>query len=223
MVKKMTIAIDGPSGSGKSTLGKALAQRLGLLYIDSGAVYRAIACKVIDSGASMEDRPAIIDAARKGNISLEGPPDRLTVLLDGRDVTQRIRLPDATSASSIVAAIPEVRDAVVEKLRRMSDAGAVVMDGRDIGTRVFPDARVKLFLDASLEARARRRSQEESERGRLVAIEEVEREIAERDSRDTGRAATPLVMASDAILIDTTELTVEALLEHALEIVERHG
>ena len=222
-LRHMVIAIDGPSGSGKSTLGKALAHRLGFLYIDSGAVYRAVACKALDSGVSMEDHAAIIDAARAAEISLEGAPDRLTIWLDGRDVTRRVRLPDATRASSIVATIPEVREVVVSKLRRMSNTGGVVMDGRDIGTRVFPDADVKLFLDASLDERVRRRSQEEIERGRRVSIDEVEREITERDSRDTLRAATPLVKATDAILIDTTGLTIEALIEHALEIVERHG
>ena len=222
-LRNIVIAIDGPSGSGKSTLGKALAQRLGFLYIDSGAVYRAVACKAIDGGVSMEDQSGIVKAARAADISLEGAPDGITILLDGRDVTRRIRLPDATRGSSIVATIPEVRNVVVSKLRRMSKTGGVVMDGRDIGTRVFPDADVKLFLDASLDVRAGRRSQEESERGRRVSIEEIRDEIAERDHRDIGRAATPLVKAADAILIDTTGLTIEALIEHALEIVERHG
>ncbi|PYP89619.1 MAG: (d)CMP kinase [Blastocatellia bacterium AA13] len=225
----LIIAIDGPSGSGKSTLGKALAHRLSILYIDSGAVYRAAACKAIDSGipievraATISNREAVIAAARSADIRLGGDPDRQTVSLDGRDVTQRIRLADATRASSIVATIPEVRETVVEKLRRMSKTSGVVMDGRDIGTRVFPNAAVKLFLEASLPVRALRRSIEEHERGRDVTVEEVQHELEERDIRDTRREATPLIRASDAILIDTTDMTIEVLLKQALEIVEQH-
>jgi cytidylate kinase len=216
----MIIAIDGPSGAGKSTLGKALARRLGYLYIDSGAVYRAVASLALDRGVSPSDEPAVAGLAHDATITLQGDPDGLTVLLDGADVTQRIRRPDVSRASSIVATLPRVRSEVVDKLRSMSKAGGVVMDGRDIGTWVFPNADVKLFVDASIEARVSRRWKEEVERGRDVSMEEVKSEIEERDTRDRARSATPLIKAADAILLDTSDLDIASLVERALEIVK---
>ncbi len=216
---KLTIAIDGPSGSGKSTVGKAIARRLDYLHIDSGAVYRAIGRKAIDTGTPLEDAASVARLARESEIKLIGDPDHLKIWLDGRDVTDAIRLPDASHASSVVATIPEVREAVVEKLREMARAGGVVMDGRDIGTKVFPDAQVKLFLDASLDVRARRRFEEERERGRDVSVEGIRAELEERDQRDRERAATPLVKASDAVLIDTSDMPLDRVIGHVLEIV----
>jgi len=215
----MILAIDGPSGSGKSTVGKALARTLGYLYIDSGAVYRAIGLKALDTGTQLDDNPAIARLAQESIIKLEGDPDHLRVFLDGRDVTTDIRLPAASTASSVVATIPEVREAVVDKLRQMSREQGVVMDGRDIGTRVFPDAPVKIFLDASLDVRARRRFEEERERGREVTVEQIKAELEERDHRDSRRAATPLVKASDAIFIDTSDLSLDRVIDRVLEIV----
>jgi cytidylate kinase len=151
-------------------------------------------------------------------LKLEGDPDHLRVFLDGRDVSEQIRLPDASHASSVVATIPEVREAVVEKLREMAHAGGVVMDGRDIGTKVFPDAQVKLFLDASLDVRARRRCEEEQERGRAVTVDQIRAELETRDRRDRERTATPLVKAPDAVFIDTSNLPLEGVIERALEI-----
>ena len=219
-MNKLVIAIDGPSGSGKSTVGKAIARRLGYLYIDSGAVYRAVGLKALNSGISLDDNAAVERIAREATIKLQGDPDHLQVSLDGKDVTTEIRLPDASHASSVVATIPGVRAAVVEKLREMSTEGLVVMDGRDIGTKVFPDARAKIFLDASLDARARRRCDEERERGRTVSVEAVRAELEERDRRDRERAATPLVKGPDAVFIDTTELSLDTVIERVLEIVE---
>ena len=216
----MIIAIDGPSGAGKSTLGKALARRLGYLYIDSGAVYRAVASLALDRGVSPSNEAAVAGLARDATITLQGDPESLRVLLDGADVTERIRRPDASRASSIVAALPRVRSEVVDKLRAMSKVGSVVMDGRDIGTWVFPDAEVKLFVDASIQTRVSRRWKEERERGREVSIDEVKSEIEERDTRDRARTATPLVKADDAILLDTSDLDVASLVERALEIVK---
>ena len=216
----LTIAIDGPSGSGKSTIGKAVARRLDYLYIDSGAVYRAVGLKALNAGVSLEDGAAVGAIARDATIQLLGDPDHLRVLLDGQDVTTEIRAPGASRASSVVATIREVREAVVEKLREMSRDSGVVMDGRDIGTKVFPDARVKLFLDASLDVRARRRWEEDRERGRQVSVETVRAELEERDRRDTGRLATPLVKAADAVFIDTSELSLDAVVERVLEIVK---
>jgi cytidylate kinase len=218
-MNKLVIAIDGPSGSGKSTVGKAVARSLDYLYIDSGAVYRAIGRKAIDTGTPLEDAESMARLARDSEIKLIGDPDHLQVLLDARDVTDAIRLPEASHASSVVATIPEVREAVVEKLREMARAGGVVMDGRDIGTKVFPDAQVKLFLDASLDVRGQRRYEEERERGRDVSVERIRAELEERDHRDRERAATPLVKAPDAVFIDTSDMPLDRVIEHVLEIV----
>jgi cytidylate kinase len=215
----LVIAIDGPSGSGKSTVGKAIARRLRYLYIDSGAVYRAVACKAIQTNTPLENAMAIARLARDSDIRLEGDPDHLQVFLDGRDVTKETRLPEASHSSSVVATIPEVREAVVDKLREMARVGGVVMDGRDIGTKVFPNAQVKLFLDASLDVRARRRCEEERGRGRDVTVEQIRVELDERDRRDRGRSATPLIKADDAIFVDTSDMPLDRVVEHALEIV----
>ena len=216
----LQIAIDGPSGVGKSTLGKLVARRLGYLYIDSGAVYRAVGRKALDSGVRLDDAGALARLARESTIVLQGDPDQLRVLVDGRDLTVEIRLPDASKAASVVATVPAVREAVIEKLREMSRVGGVVMDGRDIGTKVFPSAQVKLFLHASAAVSAERRWQEERGRGRDVSLEQVKAEIDERDRRDREREATPLVKAEDAVFIDTSTLTIDELLDRALEIVK---
>ena len=222
-MNQLVIAIDGPSGSGKSTVGKAIAHRLGYLYIDSGAVYRAVARKALDTNTPFEEQLSIARIARDAHIKLDGDPDHLRVILDGSDVSESIRLPDASHASSVVATISEVREAVVEKLREMALAGGVVMDGRDIGTRVFPHAQVKVFLDASLDVRARRRCQEERERGREVSEDQVKAELEVRDTRDRERAATPLVQAPDAVFIDTSELSLDLVIERVLEIARSRG
>jgi cytidylate kinase len=217
------IAIDGPSGVGKSTLGKALARKLGYIYIDSGAVYRAVGRKALDSGTPLDDVSALARLTRESRIVLEGDPDQVRVYVDGRDVTNEIRLPDASHAASVVATNAEVRESVVEKLREMNRSGGVVMDGRDIGTRVFPDARVKLFLEASPEVSTLRRWHEEQGRGRDVSIQQVKAELEERDLRDRSRQATPLVKAEDAISINTSSLTVEELVNRVLEIIKERS
>lgn len=222
-MNKLVIAIDGPSGVGKSTLGKALARRFDYLFIDSGAVYRAIALKSIQTGTPVNNPQAITEIARAAQIKLEGDPDHLRVYLDGQDVTGEIRTAEVTNASSIVATIPAVREAVVDKLREMAQAGGVVMDGRDIGTKVFPNAQVKLFLEASSDVRAERRWKEEVEKSREVAFEQVKAELEERDKRDRERAATPLVKAEDAIFIDTSRLSLENVIARVLEIVESYS
>jgi cytidylate kinase len=222
-MNRLVIAIDGPSGVGKSTLGKALARRFNYLFIDSGAVYRAIALKSIQTETPVNSSQAIVEIARAAQIKLEGDPDHLRVYLDGQDVTGEIRTAEVTSASSIVATIPAVREAVVDKLREMAQAGGVVMDGRDIGTKVFPNAQVKLFLEASSEVRAERRWKEEVEKSREVTFEQVKAELEERDKRDRERAATPLVKADDAIFIDTSKLSLENVIARVLEIVESYS
>ncbi|HJQ69799.1 MAG TPA: (d)CMP kinase [Blastocatellia bacterium] len=219
-MERLVIAIDGPSGVGKSSLGKALARRLGLLYIDSGAVYRAVAQRAIDEKAPLDDAAAVADIASRSDIRLEGDPDHLRIFLDGREVTREIRTPETSQASSIIATIPEVRQAVVLKLREMARGGGVVMDGRDIGTKVFPDARLKLFLDAAPDVRARRRWEEDRARGRDVTLDQIRRELEARDRRDSERAATPLIQAEDAVSVDTSEMNLDRVIERVLEIVE---
>ena len=219
-MERLVIAIDGPSGVGKSSLGKALARRLGILYIDSGAVYRAVAQQALDEKVPLGDAAAVADLALRSVIRLEGDPDHLRVFLDGREVTREIRTPETSQASSIIATIAEVREAVVLKLREMSRGGGVVMDGRDIGTRVFPDAQLKLFLDAVPDVRARRRWEEDRARGRDVTLDEIRQELQARDRRDSQRLATPLVQAADAIHIDTSEMNLDRVIERVLEIVE---
>jgi len=218
--EKLTIAIDGPSGAGKSSLGKELARVLGYQYVDSGAVYRTVGSLAVDGNIPLEDSAAIATLASQSSIQLKGDPDHPRVLVNGDDVTDRIRQPDASHAASVVAAIPAVREVVVHKLREMSESGGVVMDGRDIGTKVFPNAELKLFLDASNEVRARRRWEEEKLRGRVVTLEQTLGEIDERDRRDRERSATPLVKAPDAIALDTSNQSLQQVVSTVLEIVK---
>jgi len=218
-MKAFAIAIDGPSGSGKSTVGKALARALSYLYIDSGAVYRAIGLKAIETGTPLNSNELLSELALGASVTLKGDPDHLRILLDGRDVTREIRLPAASHASSVVATIPGVREAVVLKLREMARERGVVMDGRDIGTKVFPDAAVKIFLDASIEVRAKRRFEEERDQGRSTTVEQIRQELETRDRRDTERTATPLVQAKDAVFIDTTKMPLSTVIEEILRVV----
>ena len=218
--RRIVVAIDGPSGVGKSTLSKALARRLGYLHIDSGAVYRAVALKSINAGVYLNDESGVASIVRDSDIRLEGDSDNSKILVDGCDVTTEIRSADVSRASSVVATLASVREAVVDKLREMSCKGGVVMEGRDIGTKVFPNAPVKLFLDANPAVRARRRWLEERHRGRDVTLEEIAAELEDRDRRDREREATPLVKAPDAILLDTSDLDLDSVIERALKIVK---
>lgn len=220
MSKPLIIAIDGPSGAGKSTLGRRLARELGLLYIDTGATYRAVALAVAAAGVDVSDPEAVADIARRASIKLEGDPDSLHVFLDGRDVSREIRGEEVGRIASIVSAIPAVRRELVRRQREMGAGGAgVVLDGRDIGTVVFPSADAKFFVTAVPEERARRRFDEERAKTHEPSFEETLADINERDRRDATRDDSPLKIADDAVVIDTTEFSIDEVFRRMLQIV----
>lgn len=216
MVRKgIQIAIDGPAGSGKSTVAKALAKRLGLLYIDTGAMYRALTYKILERGIDFGDKQCVIATAENTHIKLTGEK----VFLDGRDVTLQIRSTDVDKNVSKIAQIPEVRHILVNLQRRMASEQGVVMDGRDIGTYVLPDAEYKFFLTASIEERARRRYNDLVKKSAPVHYNQVKEDLENRDKLDSSRQFSPLRMADDAILIDTTGKSVNQVLEEIMGIV----
>jgi CMP/dCMP kinase len=205
-MRKLIIAIDGPVGSGKSTVARGVAEMLGYTYLDSGAMYRALALKAIRRGVSLSNAPALENLARETQIDLERGADGQKVLLDGEDVTQAIRTAEVSQAASRVAVIPGVRKLLVDEQRRAGSRGSVVMEGRDIGTVVFPHAELKIFLDASVEMRAERRWREHQQKGDALTLAQVVDEVHERDLRDRSRVASPLVRAKDAVLVDNTAM-----------------
>jgi cytidylate kinase len=220
----MIIAIDGPSGAGKSTLGRMIARSLNLLYIDTGAMYRAAALALIESGVSTADNAAVAHVVARADINLEGDPDSLQVRLNGRDVSQEIRTEEVSHTSSVISTIPEVRRTLVNRQREigMHSDGGVVLDGRDIGTVVFPQADIKFFLTAAPEARARRRYEEDRLKERGATFEDTLADINTRDRRDSTRDDSPLRIADDAIVIDSTELSIDEVFELMMsEIKER--
>jgi CMP/dCMP kinase len=216
----MIIAIDGPSGAGKSTLGRMLARELNLLYIDTGAMYRAAALAVIEAGVSTTDRAAVCDVVTRADINLEGDPDSLQVMLDGRDVSTQIRTEEVSHSASVISAISEVRRSLVNRQRELGErARGVVLDGRDIGTVVFPQADIKFFLTAEPEQRARRRYEEDRLKERDASFEETLSEINTRDRRDSTRDDSPLVIADDAVVIDSTECSIEEVFDRMMKTV----
>lgn len=219
MKRNLIIAIDGPSGAGKSTLGRMLARDLNLLYIDTGSMYRAVALAAMESSISSKDDVAVGSLAGRIDIDLKGDPDSLRVTLDGRDVTEQIRSEEVTHLSSIISTIPAVRRAMVKRQREMGKRGAV-LNGRDIGTVVFPDADVKFFLTAIPEERAQRRFAEDREQDAKAEFAETFADMTERDQRDTTRADSPLKAADDAILVDSTGLSIDEVFENMMSHVE---
>jgi len=216
----MIIAIDGPSGAGKSTLGRMIARELNLLYIDTGAMYRAVALAIIEAGLSSRDIPGVVRVAESAQINLAGDPDSLQVTLDGRDITDKLRTEEVSHAASVISVIPEVRRALVTRQRELGrHSGGVVLDGRDIGTVVFPEADIKFFLTAAPEERAARRYEEDRLRERDLTFEETLADINTRDQRDSTRADSPLAIAEDGVVIDSTELPIEAVFERMMEII----
>ncbi len=214
----MIIAIDGPSGAGKSTLGKMLAKQLGLLYLDTGAMYRAVALAVRRADIPFGEVETIAAIAEKSRIELVGDPDAMKVFLDGDDVSIDIRTLEIAQAASVVSTISEVRRIMVEHQRAigMSAPTGCVLEGRDIGSVVFPNADIKFFLTAKPEARARRRHTEDQAKGRVSTYEQTLAEINERDDRDVNRDDSPLTIADDANVIDTSELDLTEVFEQML-------
>ena len=222
-MNSLVVTIDGPAAAGKSTTAREVARRLGWLYLDSGALYRALAVRAARRGISPEDAEAVRASLLATELDVVPTPDGTRVLLDGEDVTSEIRSPAATDLSSRLAAIPAVRERVLTVARRVASKQSVVAEGRDMGTVAFPDATVKIYLDASLDERARRRAHELEARGSKTALESVKSDLERRDRRDRERAVAPLTIAPGSLVLDTTSLSSAEQVERVLEIVRvRH-
>ena len=218
---QLVIAIDGPAASGKSTTARLVAERLGYVHVDTGAMYRAVTLKILRAGIAPSDVVRIAALLESTRVELRRTGGALQVVVDGEDVTDAIRTPEVTAAVSAVSSLREVRRAMVREQRALGRNGGIVLEGRDIGTVVFPDADCKFFLNAGIEGRARRRLEELRAKGITGDLAEQMNEIAERDRKDSTRAESPLRKAEDAIEIDTSELTIEGEVEEVLRHVRR--
>lgn len=218
--KKPIIAIDGPAGAGKSTIARRLAQRLGYLFINTGAMYRAIAWKALRLGIPLDQAEPLGRVAETSLVELIGPVDAMRVRLDGEEITDEIVKPEISHAASIVSAFPAVRRAMVARQQEMGAEGGVVMEGRDIGTVVFPNADLKIYLDATAEARAWRRFTEDEARGiATTSLPAMKTEIEERDARDKTRSDSPLILAEDAVYLDSSAMTIDEVVETIIQLI----
>lgn len=216
------VTIDGPSAAGKSTTARQVAERLGFVYVDTGALYRAAALRILEEKIPLDDLAAIELALREAQLDLSGSPEHPQVWLDGREVSREIRTPELSELSSRIAALPVVRKRLVEIQRQLRERGPLVAEGRDLGTVVYPDADVKIFLDADLETRARRRHRELHARGISTTLESVRSDLERRDHRDRTRVDSPLRPAPGATRVDTTGLDVEGQVEAVIESIRTH-
>ncbi len=221
MRKKLTIAIDGPSGSGKSTTARLSAQRLGYTYVDTGAMYRAITLHILNNAVPLKDKSQIVKEAAEVQIQFTRSGDQLEVLLNGKNVTEKIREPRVDKAVGQVSEIPGVRAILVNLQRSLAEEGGVVMEGRDIGTRVLPNAELKFYIDANIDTRAERRQHQLFDQGIEIDVETVKHELIDRDRRDSEREESPLRIAKDSILIDTTNLSIEEQVDMIVEQVKK--
>jgi cytidylate kinase len=213
-MRSLVIAIDGPSGAGKGTVARAVAAKLGYLHVDSGAMYRAVGWKATRDGVALDDEAAVARLAEQSSIDVRGP-----ITIDGVDITTSIRTPAIDRAATAVARLPKVRAVLVERQRLLGATGSIVMEGRDIGTVVFPDADVKIYLDASPEERAWRRAHDPAHTGGPSVVAEVATALTARDEIDRSRAASPLYAAADAVIIDTTGRSVDEVVARVLDVV----
>lgn len=216
------VTIDGPAGAGKSTTARAVAERLGFLYVDTGALYRALALKVQQGGVPVDDLAAVDRCVRETRITLSGAPGEFHVWLDGAEVGDAIRTPEVSELASRLAAQAAVRQRLVEVQRSLAERGPLVAEGRDLGTVVYPDAAVKIYLDADLEARARRRARDLERLGMSVPVEDVRDELSRRDQRDRSRAESPLMVPEGAKVVNTSALAIEEQIEQVLSAVREH-
>jgi cytidylate kinase len=221
--QKLIIAIDGPVGSGKSTVARRVAEMLGYIYIDSGAMYRSVALKALGQGISLVNGDALTALASHTRIDLRAEGGEQQVLLDGKDVTAAIRKSEVAQAASQVAVVPGVRELLVTEQRRAGEAGGVVMEGRDIGSVVFPDADLKIFLTASPEIRAQRRWREHQQKGEEIDLARTLGEIHERDRRDRERVISPLVQAASAVVVDSTAMEPEEVARLVVMLAQEHA
>ena len=219
-MKQNVIAIDGPAGAGKSTVARRVAQQLGFIYVDTGAMYRAVTIRSLDQGLEPADAAAVGELAARIDVRFVREGENLRVLADGRDVTEQIRTPAVTAAVAQISQVPAVRQAMVRLQRELAAAGKAVLDGRDIGTVVTPDACCKIFLTASAGERARRRWLELREKGYTPDQDQLRREMEQRDKQDSERELAPLVQAPDAVAIDTTGLTIAEVVDRIVEIYQ---
>jgi cytidylate kinase len=220
MNSKLKIAIDGPAASGKSTTARMVAKKLNYLYIDTGAMYRAITLTAIKSKVDINDEPALVLLAANASIELQVAIDGVITILNGVDISEEIRLPKVTKVISVISAHKKLRRKMVEKQRFMARHGGVVMEGRDIGTHVLPDAEIKVFMIAGLKERALRRHVELKKKGIEISLEEIEADIQRRDDLDSSRATAPLKPAKDAVHIDTSLLSIDEQVARVLKLVD---
>ncbi len=219
--RRPIIAIDGPAGSGKSTTARMLAKRLGFTYLDTGAFYRALTVKVLDAGIAPENETVVVQAAESTTIMIKTTPEGDRVLLDDRDVTTQIRAPHVTNAIAPISSNPRVRAIMVNRQREIGRSGGVVMEGRDIGTVVFPNADLKIFMSASIDERAKRRQLELAKQGIERDFAVLRDEIATRDEKDTKRSAGPLRAAEDAVMLDTTDMSIEQQVDFIVAALQK--
>ena len=215
------VAVDGPAGAGKSTIAKLVAKKKGYIYVDTGAMYRGLAIHFLKKGVNPEEKEAVVEACRDAEVTIGYESGVQQIYLNGENVTDMLRTEEVGNMASRTSAIPEVREKLLELQRSLASEKDVIMDGRDIGTNILPDADVKIYLTASVETRARRRYNELKEKGESCDLEEIARDIKDRDERDMTREIAPLKKAEDAVLVDSSDMTIEEVVSEICSLCRR--